>query len=385
MTVEGSGPARVLFVDDEENVLLALGRQVRGLVAAEMCTQPRAAAALLASAAEQDGYGFAAVVTDMRMPEMDGVALLEHATAVSPFTTRVLLTGYADVESAIGAVNQGGIFRFLTKPFPTAQLRAVLTSAIDQHQLLRDRRELLEHTLRGAVEALVEALAMAHPAAFARAIRLRALTARTARLLGMAESWQVEVAAQLGEIGVITLPPVALAVLTRGVPAEPAVAEMLAELPAIADGILRRIPRLEPVREIVRGQQPVEHPDAQALARAQRPVRLVQAVREYDALICRGEDSGTAIGLLRARGHHDGAVLDALARVVVVAERAGVGEVEVGGLRPGMVLAADLRSSTGALLVGRGQPVTAELVKRIRNFEAVSGLQGRPVVRESPP
>lgn len=195
---------RVLFVDDQERLLEGLGRQVRGFVNAELMTSPLAAANLLRDSATDDG--FAAIVSDMRMPEMDGATLLRHAKTICPDTTRLLLTGYSDINHAMAAVNEGNIFRFLMKPCSTPVLRGALEDAIGQHHILVDRRELLEKTLRGAVEALVEALTMAHPTAFARASRLRGLARQAAQLLNLPNPWEIEVAAQLGEIGVITLP-----------------------------------------------------------------------------------------------------------------------------------------------------------------------------------
>ena len=382
---ESGGLPRVLFVDDEELVVQALGRQVRGVVAAELATSSQVAAELLTEAGRQPDGGFAVVVSDMRMPGMNGAALLAHARQVCPDTTRLLLTGYADLDSAITAVNDGAVFRFLTKPCSTPVLRAALDMAIEQNRLIRDRHELLERTLRGAVEALVETLAMTHPQAFSRASRLRHLTSGLTEALGMGERWPAEIAAQLAEIGVVTLPPEALEALTRGTCPNAVVARMIRNLPEIADRLLARIPRLEPVRAIVRAQQPVDHLDSRCLAGADQATLLVQAVREYDALTARGYQPTNAIGVLRQRVHHDPVILDALATIVAADAGAEVRDIDVVALRPGMLLAADLRAATGMLLVSHGHVLTEELLSRIRNFAKLSGLDGPPLVRMSAP
>jgi len=373
---------RVLFVDDEQLLLDGLSRQVRGFVAAQVCPSPTEATRLLEQAVADPDGGYAAVVSDMRMPGMDGAALLKHARAVCPDTTRLLLTGYADIDSAIAAVNDGNLFRFLTKPCATPLLRAALTDAIEQHHLIRDRRQLLEQTLRGAVEALVETLAMSHPAAFARACRLRRLVGQVAEQLHLADRWQVEIAAQLGEIGVVTLPPEALEALTRGTPPNAAIARMLDALPGLADGVLRRVPRLETVRAIVAAQQPVDHAERHLVALSDRPSRILQAVREYDALTARGLPPDNSLGVLRQRGYHTDEILDALRAVVAADEAADTREVDVAYLRPGLVLAADLRSSKGMLLVSHGHVLTDELLTRIRNFARLSGLESKPLILE---
>ncbi|MBT8226942.1 MAG: response regulator [Dactylosporangium sp.] len=369
---------RVLFVDDQERLLEGLSRQVRGVVESVLITSPRAAAELLEHPDENGD--FAAIVSDMRMPEMDGAALLKHAKSVCPDTTRLLLTGYTDINHAISAVNEGNIFRFLTKPCSTANLRLALDDAINQHLMLRDRRDLLERTLRGAIEALVETLTMAHPAAFARASRLRRLVRETADRMGMSNPWQIEAAAQLGEIGVITLPPEALEALTRGSSSNAVISRMLDELPELADDVLKRIPRLENVRAIVRAQQPVDHPDLLALAEAGQESRLLQAVREYDALTVQGYQPTNALGVMAQHGFHDPYLLNAIRTVVADGEGGEIREVEVEDLQPGLLLAADLRSRKGMLLVKNGHVLTTELLARIRNFDRLGGLERRPLV-----
>jgi FixJ family two-component response regulator len=374
---------KVMFVDDQELLVQALGRQVRGVVAAELVTSPaEAVERLAAAAAERDG-AFAAVVSDMRMPGMNGAALLARAKEVSPETTRLLLTGYTDMESAVAAVNTGAVFRFLTKPCSTPVLRTALDDAIAQHELVRDRRELLERTLRGAVEALVETLAMTHPQAFARASRLRRLTSHMAEGLGLSERWPAEIAAQFAEIGVVTLPPEALEALQRGTCPTPAVARMLEGLPEIADRLLARIPHLGQVRAIVRAQQPVDQLDPKRLIGVDPAVLLVQAVREYDALTVRGKTPTDAIAVLRQRPYHTAEILAALARVVSSDANLQVVEVPVNKLRAGMTLAADLRTANGMLLVAYGHVLTDELLARVRNFAAIAGLIGTPLVSTS--
>lgn len=376
MTSQPSRP-RVLFVDDEPSVVAALARSVRGLVEAETTTDPFAAGPILAAAAPE--RPFAVLVSDMRMPGMDGAAVLQQARTASPDTTRILLTGHADLDHAIAAINDGHAFRFLTKPCPPEVLRGALAAGIEQHRLLTGQRVLLEHTLRGAVEALVEALALARPAAFARAGRLRRLVAAVALELELPERWPLEVAAQLGELAVVTLPEEALEALTRGSYTDPRIAAMLQALPGLTDEVLGRIPRLEPVRDILRGQDPVDVAEGAAGAERGRPGEILQAVREFDALVVRDYPPSEAVTLLRRRSHHPEEVLDALA---AVAGQAGpVGRpVAVQDLHAGMVLAEDLHDRTGAVLASRGQELTATLLTLIRNHDVMPGLRGVPAV-----
>jgi CheY-like chemotaxis protein len=320
------------------------------------------------------------LVSDMRMPGMDGAALLKRARTASPDTTRVLLTGHSDLEHAVAAINDGHAFRFLSKPCPPDILRGALTDGIEQHLLLTGQRVLLEHTLRGAVEALVEALALARPAAFSRAGRLRRLVAAVAATLELPERWPLEVAAQLGELAVVTLPEEALAALTRGSYTDPRIAAMLEALPGLTDEVLGRIPRLEPVRDILRSQDPVDVAEGMAGTSRQRPGEVLQAVREFDALVARNYRPHDAVGLLRGRSHHPAEVLDALAAAVADRDGRSGRPVPVPDLRQGMVLADDLHDRSGAVLASRGQELSATLLTLIRNHEVMPGLAATPTI-----
>ena len=127
----------VLSVDDEPNVLDGVKRNLRRDF--RVVTAAGGAAGLRAF----EEAAFAAVVSDLRMPGMDGIEFLGRVRDVSPDTTRILLTGNADLTAAVSAVNEGNIFRFLTKPCPPDVLISAVTMAVDQQRLLTAERELL--------------------------------------------------------------------------------------------------------------------------------------------------------------------------------------------------------------------------------------------------
>ena len=110
--------ARILLLDDEPYILESLQDTLRRHY--DVTATVRAADAL--EHLRADPSWFAAVITDMRMPGMSGDAFLREARLLAPDTTRILLTGYADVETAISAVNMGHVFRFLSKPCPDGRV-----------------------------------------------------------------------------------------------------------------------------------------------------------------------------------------------------------------------------------------------------------------------
>lgn len=369
---------RILCLDDEPYVLEGLQRTLRTAYKVVSTTEPREALELLADRGEP----MSVIISDMRMPQMTGVAVLEQAQRIAPDTTRVLLTGDADVQGAVAAINRGNVFRFILKPCPAEPLRVAIGAAAEQHRLVCAERELLQDTLKGCVDALMDTLAMAQPALFSRAGRLRRLAHDICTRLDVEDAWQVEMAAQLGEIGAITLPPTAIDALQGGVPAHPAEADMLASLPRLADSVLARIPRLEPVREIIRHQLPTErNPVVPLHANAPSGARLLQTVREYDALVHRGTPADLALATLTFRKVHDEPVINALAKMGGMRLPAeAVREVTIDELTIGHELADDLHTAKGMLLVSRGQVLNERLLVRVRNFEMTAGLQGRILI-----
>src|SRR5271168_5344162 len=131
-------PEKILMVDDEEGVLLGYQRMFRNEFQIE--TAPGGAAALTALGATGP---YAVVVSDMRMPEMDGVRLLAKIKHLAPDTIRIMLTGNDDIQNAVSAVNEGNIFRFLTKPCDKETLKATLTAGLLQYRLVTAENDLL--------------------------------------------------------------------------------------------------------------------------------------------------------------------------------------------------------------------------------------------------
>jgi len=237
---------RVLCVDDEPRVLEGLALQLRRGYEVSGAPSGEAGLALLAS----DGP-FAVVLSDMRMPQMDGASFLAQVRRKAPDTVRMLLTGHADMQAAIAAVNEGQIFRFLTKPCPPEQLRHSFEAATEQYRLVTAERVLLEQTLHGSVKALTEILAMTNPAAFGRATRIKKHVGQIANALGLEDRWQVEVAAMLSQLGLITLPDETAEKLHKGQKLSAEEVAMLARVLSVSAELLANIPRLEGVCELL--------------------------------------------------------------------------------------------------------------------------------------
>jgi response regulator RpfG family c-di-GMP phosphodiesterase len=204
--------------------------------------------------------------------------------------------------------------------------------------------------------------------------------------------WELEMAAMLSQIGCITLPSEIVEKVYHGMVLTQREHAMVERLPGVAERILAKIPRLEGVREIVRLQDrrfsgiglPRSEPHGEGLPLG---ARLLKIVLDFDALEARGLEPEVTFDTLRSRdGWYDTALLETFARVKGNSgRRAEIHEIALAALRPGMVLAEDVHSRSGSLLIARGHEVNEGLLERIRNFSQVQEVREplRVVVRDA--
>jgi response regulator RpfG family c-di-GMP phosphodiesterase len=352
--------ARVLCVDDEPHVLEGLRDSLRRSFDVHVSASGAEALAML----EQDPDGYAVVISDMRMPGMSGAAFLAQARRVAPNAVRLLLTGHADLDTAIAAVNDGQLFRFLTKPCPREELLRACAAALGQHRLLVAERVLVEQTLRGSISALVDVLALTNPAAFGRSMRLRSGVQVLAGRLGTSDAWEVEIAAMLLQLGAVTLPDATVERLYAGAVLSEEEQLMVAVVPAATQRIIGHVPRLEGVQQIL---EDVARPFRCDGRPPSLGARMLRIVADYDELESRGTSRPAALATMRARdGVYDPRLLDAYALSRGAYEPVDeVVEVSLADVRPGMTLVDDVRHRNGSLLIARGYTVTAALIDRL--------------------
>jgi CheY-like chemotaxis protein len=369
-TVLRAGGPRILCVDDEPHILESLRDTLRRRFDVKTASSGAEGLAQLSAAPNQ----YALIVSDMRMPVMTGSVFLREARRVAPDASRILLTGYADLDAAISAVNEAELFRFLTKPCQPGDLLDACQAGVDRFQALSAERALLEQTLRGSVKALSDILALASPAAFGRSARVRKLVASVAEKLGSDELWEAEVAAMLVNLGAITLPQETAEKLYAGDTLSSSEQDAIARVPSLTRKILENIPRLEGVLEILDiYRQPFVSLKSTTPA-IQVGAQILRIVLDFDALDVQGADHTIALAAMRGRtGRYDPALLDVMDRVIGSdSSRYRVSEIGCGQLRPGMVLAADVRSDKGGLLIARGASATEQLVTRMINMRTGS-------------
>jgi len=351
---------RVLCVDDEEHVLSGLKLNLRKAFEVATATSGSAALTLMAGAAP-----FEVVVSDMRMPGMNGAELLSKIREQWPDTSRVLLTGHSEFDAAVHAVNEGRILRFLTKPCPKDELLEAIGEASRHHRSITAEKVLLQQTLVGTVRALSDTLSLTNPVAFSRGSRIAKLAHGMASDLKLEGSWAVEVAALLSQIGYASVPAAVHDKHCRGQALDAKERAMIDEVPALTRKVLARIPRLEPVIALI-GDSRLGRASASSV-----DANVLRAASDYDALAMQGLGVEEAIAVMRGcEGAYLPEVLTALKERVGEAVRMEIREVRLTDLKTGMILQQDVTLTSGGTLVVKGYVVTPSFIARARNYAA---------------
>jgi response regulator RpfG family c-di-GMP phosphodiesterase len=366
---------RVLFVDDEPQVLEGIQRSLRKRV--DLRTAPGGVEALRLIAEEGP---FALVISDMRMPGMNGAQLLAKVREQQPDIVRMILSGQSDMQATIDAVNQGQIYRFLSKPCAADQLLLAIEDGLKQHQLVTAEKVLLEQTLSGCVKMLIEILGMVSPAASGRATRVQRYTVALAVALQLPDRWQWGLSALVSQIGCVALPSELLSKVEAGQALTDEERRLHESHPEVAGKLLVAIPRLEEVAEIVTAQfgplsfagQPadVRQWDVRSTGRL-----LLRAALEFDRLTSGGARREAVADTLRAsKLGLPSCVIEALRLLVPASQERVIKQIRLKDLSAGMILDEDLVSPKGIRLVPAGNEVTRSLIVRLNSIASGVGV-----------
>ena len=192
------------------------------------------------------------------------------------------------------------------------------------------------------------------------------------------DEWTIEVAATLSQLGAVTLPPELVDKLDRADPLTDDEQDLVLRLPGIAADVLARIPRLEPVRQIIRLQDTRfdDRPHDQLPLGA----RLLKLAVDTEHLQARGRTRADTLSVLKADvGAYDPQLLEGLEALWTLGGLEGERQIAANDLEVGMVLSREVYDIRGAVLVGRGQEVSPSLLARLHNF---SGRVQEPIYIE---
>lgn len=365
---------RVLFVDDEPHVLESIRRTVCKQVELQTASSGAEALRLMTKASP-----FALVVSDLRMPAMNGAQFLAKVRVQEPDTVRMILSDQEDLQATMTAVNEGHADRFLTKPCPADRLLAAVEDGLNQHRFLTAERELLEHTLGATVKMLIEILGMVRPAASSRAARLQRYSIELSQALGLPARWEWNLAALVSQIGCVALPDEILFKVDTCLALTNEERQLYESHPEVAGKLLSTIPRLEDVAAIVKVQFGSVSFAGMHDDLAQWDVRkigqlLLRVSIEYDRLVARGASRESAVNALRApKFGFPNPVLEALLCLSIAKERS-VREIRLAELMVGMISDEDLVSLKGIRLVSSGADITRSMIVRLTGIASGVGV-----------
>lgn len=416
----------VLCVDDEPNILASLRRVLRGCDC-RILTAPSGAAGLdVLRATPAD-----VVISDMRMPGMDGVEFLERVHDDWPDAVRMLLTGHAEMGAAIAAINRGRIFRYLNKPWDDVELVATVRQGLELVSLQRDKARLEELTLvqnlelRALNESLeqrvlerTEELGQAHVKlkqtfltsikVFSNLLEMRGgrllghgrrvghLARAVARSMGLDEQQVQDIflAGLLHDLGHIGLPDTLL---------EKPVARLNSEEmtqyrqhPLLGEQSLMALEDLQSVATLIHSHHErfdgSGYPDGTAGSRIPLGSRILAIVDTYDELQ-EGHLGGAKptphearVLLQQGKGtQFDPEALEVFLQVTQSEKRKADAALVLASeeLTPGMILDSDVLSPQGVLLLSAGHQLNLALIRRIQAFELRAGQRFRLQIRQA--
>ncbi|MCW5662779.1 MAG: response regulator [Piscinibacter sp.] len=408
----------VLAVDDEPNILAALRRLFRA-TGWRILTAGHAEEGLALLATE----AVDAVLSDMRMPGMDGVQFLERVSQGWPRTARLLLTGQADLGSTIAAINRGGLHRYITKPWNDDELLLTMRQVAQNQQLEADKLALerltqeqndelkaLNASLEVRVALRTEELAEANQRlkrhyltsikAFTALIELRGsaqvgharqvadLSRRIAQAMSLDAdtAHDLPIAALLHDIGHIGLSDAVLARPVNRLDRDELRRYRLH--PVLGEQALLASDDMQGVAPLIRAHHErwdgLGFPDGLRGAAIPLGARILAVADAFEDLRS-GRIDGEALSLLDARrtvlaargSQFDPSVVDSFASLFSAAPpkpAAATLRLRTADLRDGQVLAQDFVSPEGVLLLSAGQQLNDDLIARIRAFERKHGL-----------
>ncbi len=367
---------RILFVDDEPTVLEGYKRALYPEFQVDT-----ADGASNAFAAIKENGPYSVVISDMRMPVTNGAEFLAKVRNSNADTVRMLLTGYTDLGAAIEAINQGNVFRFLTKPCEPEVLASAITAGIEQYRLITSERELLEKTLMGSIKVLTDVLSAASPEVFGRSMRIAHCVRHILTRSTLPSPWSIEAAAVLSQLGCITLESELMLRAYAGSKLTPEEQAGFDAHPQAAMELLKNIPRLESVSWIIGQQLKRDIPAAEAdfpgfsateLLLAAKILKLAVA---FEELREKFPAKGAALAHLRERRNEfDTSLVDSLLDLQPTALTKQLRKVSTSRLRAGMILDQEIKNGQGVLLVAKGQELTSALILRLENHAKAGAI-----------
>jgi CheY-like chemotaxis protein len=313
---------------------------------------------------------FSVIVTDMRMPHMDGIQFIQEACKLAPGSVYIMLTGNQDIQTAMKAVNDGHVFRFLNKPCEIVEIRRALDAALQQYNLIHAEKDLLQKTFVGAVNVLTDVLDSLRSDISQQSNRIDAVMRACEEGLGFCGNWEYRMAARLGLVG-LALQPAAQQERFRLIsPSDNESRQLFDDILSTSARMIERIPRLNPVVAILRAPQngdgAILSEDIENATPALGGL-LLRVATYWTTMIVNGSEPLDALDDIRqALPELPLRIVEALLALECDRSQARPLKVDVENLSEGMVLFDDVHGDDGSVLLSKGRRLTAAAIEKLR-------------------
>ena len=379
---------KILFVDDEDNLLSAVRRMFRNRFEVIFAHSPEVAITLL----DSDGP-FSVVVSDMRMPGMNGIEFLKIVKEKSPLTVRIMMTGNSDQQTARTAINDSQVFRFLTKPCSAEDIEKVVIDAIGHYRILNFERTLLEETLQGSVSLLSDILSLTAPEFFHQASGIQSLVEDMAKKLAPEEVLQIKLASMFSDISAVVVPAELLLKAREGAKLSIDESHALYYSLDLARSLLGRIPRLQQVSELVYYQYKNFDGSGEPVNTNESDIpmgsKIIRICKDYFHLKKQNLTIVDCFKNLSSRtGVYDPLVIKSLMELIIKkgkepSEKRISKRVFANDFKAGFRLEEPLFTINGLLLFAAGTELTELSIRRILNHARITGIKEPALVSEA--
>ncbi len=362
------------MIDDDRDILASYQVNFRKDLIVRIAEN--AVQAIEALEAEDD---IGVIVSDYKMPDIDGVSLLKMLKQLYPDPIRIMITGYADLKTAINAVNEGSIFRFLTKPIPTPEFKTILQDALIQYNLKKNEKELLNNTLKGTLKLLIDLISLSLPQTLNPGTRSRAIARRIAQKMGIEEIWELEVASLLSYIGMLLLPHEIIEKKSRSVELSPSEKQIFRTHPELGSKLLKNIPRFENIANAILYQDEnfASRDDAHR-KNDNIPLysRIIRVANDYAYHLDSGNSPLEAYdNMLETYYYYDPEVLEILlSEVVGIDNSRKIKQLKLSELKSGMVTAKAIKDERDTVLLAKDKEISEPLLVRLNQVSKIRNI-----------
>ncbi|MFG0255411.1 MAG: response regulator [Rhodopirellula sp. JB053] len=361
---------KVLFVDDDPILLRYLEGAANANLGSEfeIVTAEGCKPALEAT----DASGpFSVVVVDMQMPDVNGIETIGYLRRKMPNATFMMLTANKDLQTAVQAVNDGRVFRFLSKPCPPEDLVTALHAAQAEYQSTVSAKDMLSGTISGTLDLMADLIEMPDGRHIDTGRMLESVN-ELAKSMSIDLGWEERIAARVFLVGIAMLSPQETELFERLDPCSDEHKRLFARICSVSAGLLKKIPRFDWIGDLLRLVPKAERYQESG-SREDTSALLLRVVFYWNYLTMKGMCVEAASATIRR-------IMPELSdRMVSAVESLNdnrdalcVQTLSIQDLQPGMIPFRDIKNGQGCNVIAGGRPLTRPMIENMQNDPTLS-------------